>query len=90
MNKGELVVSVAEQTGMAKGDVEKVLASILETIKSAMSKDDTVQLIGFGSFSVSVRNEREGYNPHTKEKTIIPASKTVKFKPGTALKEAVN
>ncbi len=90
MNKGELVTAVAEDSGIAKGDVEKVLGSILETIKVSVAKDEDVQLIGFGSFTQVQRKERQGYNPRTKEPITIPASKSVKFKPGAALKDAVN
>ncbi len=90
MNKGELITAVAEDSGIAKGDVEKVLASILETIKSSVAKAEDVQLIGFGSFVQVERKARQGFNPRTKEPIQIPASKSVKFKPGAALKEAVN
>lgn len=90
MNKGELITAVAEDTGIAKGDVEKVLGSILETIKTSVAKDEDVQLIGFGSFVQVERKARQGFNPRTKEKIEIPASKSVKFKPGAALKDAVN
>ena len=90
MNKSELVAAVAEDSGLAKGDVEKALASILETIKNSVAKGEDVQLIGFGSFVQVERKEREGFNPRTKEKITIPASKSVKFKPGAALKAAVN
>ena len=90
MNKGELISATAEATGLAKGDVEKALNAILDTVKATVATGDSVQLIGFGSFTVTSRNERQGFNPRTKEPITIPASKTVKFKPGAALKEAVN
>ena len=59
-------------------------------VSDALSKGDKVQLIGFGTFEVSQRAERVGINPKTKEKITIPASKSVKFKAGKALKDAVN
>ena len=90
MNKGELISAAAASTGIAKGDVEKVLNAVLDTVKATVAKGDSVQLIGFGSFTVSARNARQGFNPRTGEKMTIPASKTVKFKPGAALKAAVN
>ncbi len=90
MNKGELITAVAEDTGIAKGDVEKVLGSILDTIKTSIAKGDDVQLIGFGSFVQVERKARQGFNPRTGEKMEIAASKSVKFKPGAALKGTVN
>ncbi len=90
MNKGELITAVAEDTGIAKGDVEKVLGSILDTIKNSVAKAEDIQLIGFGSFVQVERKARQGFNPRTGEKMAIPASKSVKFKPGAALKDAVN
>ena len=90
MNKGELVAAVANDSGLAKGDVEKALSSILETIKNTVAKAEDVQLIGFGSFVQVERKARKGFNPRTKEEIEIPASKSVKFKPGAALKAAVN
>ncbi len=92
MNKGQLVSAVAEDCGIAKGDTEKVINSLLETIKTTLANDsaETIQFIGFGSFSVAERKARQGFNPRTGEKMEIPASKSVKFKVGAALKAAVN
>ena len=90
MNKSELVSTVAADTGLAKGDVEKALASILDTIKNTVAKGEDVQFIGFGSFVQVERKARKGKNPRTGEVIDIPASKSIKFKPGAALKAAVN
>lgn len=92
MNKGQFVDAVVADCGVAKGDVEKVLKSVLGTIETTLANDEneTIQFIGFGSFGVAKRSARKGYNPRTKEEIEIPASKTVKFKPGQALKDAVN
>jgi DNA-binding protein HU-beta len=90
MNKGELVAAAAEKTGLAKGDVGKALDGIIDAIKSAVAKGDTVQLIGFGSFEVAERAPKKGFNPKTKQAIDIPASKTVRFKVGSALKDVVN
>ena len=56
----------------------------------ALQSDDTIQLIGFGSFSVSARAEHKGRNPRTGAEITIPASKAVRFSVGKQLKEAVN
>lgn len=88
MNKSELVEEVQKNMG---GDVSKAAAecavnAVLDGIKKGIKKDKSVQLIGFGTFSVAKRGAREGINPRTKEKIKIKASKTVKFKPGAPLK----
>jgi len=90
MNKSELVSAAAEKTGLAKGDVAKALDGILDSIKTAVVKGDEVQLIGFGSFGVTGRAERTGFNPKTKQQIKIAASKAIRFKAGTAFKDAVN
>jgi DNA-binding protein HU-beta len=90
MNKSELVSAAAEKTGLAKGDVDKALVGILDAIKSAVVKGESVQLIGFGSFEVDERAAKKGFNPKTKKPIDIAASKAIRFKAGSAFKEAVN
>jgi DNA-binding protein HU-beta len=90
MNKSELVAAVATTIGLTKGDVEKLLSAILDTIKTAVIKGDEVQLIVFGSFGVKERAAKKGFNPKTKQKIDIVASKAVHFKAGSAFKEAIN
>lgn len=89
MNKAELLAEVQKALGAdtSKAAAERALDAVLEGIKKGIKKDKAVQLIGFGTFSVAKRAARTGINPQTKEKIKIKASKTVKFKPGAALKE---
>lgn len=91
MNKAELVAEVQKQLGSdaSKASAERAVESVLEAIKTGVKNDKSVQLIGFGTFSVAKRAAREGVNPRTKEKIQIQASTTVKFKPGAGLKAAV-
>ena len=88
MNKAELVSEVQKQLGEegSKSRAESAVNAVLDGIKRGIKKDKAVQLIGFGTFSVTRRAARSGVNPRTGEKIKIKASKTVKFKPGTALK----
>ncbi len=90
MNKAELVNSVAEKTGLTKKDSESVITAVFDTVSDALTGGDKVQLVGFGSFEVKDRKARVGRNPKTKEKISISASKSPVFKPGKALKDAVN
>ncbi|ABC37488.1 DNA-binding protein HU-alpha [Burkholderia thailandensis E264] len=90
MNKQELIDAVAAQTGASKAQTGETLDTLLEVIKKAVSKGDSVQLIGFGSFGSGKRAARTGRNPKTGETIKIPAAKTVKFTAGKAFKDAVN
>ncbi len=88
MNKSELVETVQKSLGAdaSKASAERAVDAVLESIKKGVKKDKSVQLAGFGTFSVAKRAARQGINPRTKEPIKIKASKTVKFKPGTGLK----
>lgn len=90
MNKTELVSSVAEKAEITKKDAEKVVGAVFATIEESLAKGDKVQLIGFGTFEVRERAARTGRNPKTGEEITIAAAKVPAFKPGKALKEAVN
>ena len=90
MNKQELVANVAEQASLTKKDAEKAVNAVFETIKSALSEGDRIQLIGFGTFEVKDRKARKGRNPQSGEEIEIAASKMPVFKAGKALKDSVN
>ncbi len=90
MNKVQLVEAVAKQTGLSKKDSEAALKAVTTTIQKALVKGDKVQLVGFGTFETSKRPARKGRNPKTGEEMKIKACKAPKFKPGKALKDAVN
>lgn len=89
MNKTELVNSIAEKAGLSKVDAKNALNAALVSISEALANDDKVVLIGFGTFSVVEKPERQGVNPRTKEKVTIAARKAVKFKAGAELVEKV-
>lgn len=90
MNKAELVAAIADEAELTKAKAEEVLNAALEAIKKAVTKADSVQLIGFGTFSSGKRAARVGRNPKTGEAIKIAASKTVKFSAGKAFKDSVN
>lgn len=89
MTKTELVAAVAEEAEISKKDAEKAVSAVFASIEGALAAGDKVQLIGFGTFEVKERPEREGRNPSTGEKMTIAASKLPAFKAGAALKKAV-
>lgn len=91
MYKEELITAMAEKTGFMKKDAEKSLNAILETIEETLGKGESIQLVGFGSFSVKERKAREGRNPKNPKEVIrVDACKAPVWKPGTPLKQAVN
>ena len=90
MNKQELVDAVAAKTGATKAAAADTLDALIGTITAAVTKGDTVQLVGFGSFSTGARAARVGRNPATGAEIQIAAAKTVKFTAGKAFKDAVN
>lgn len=90
MNKTELVVTVQNRLDISKVEADRLVNAVLESVREGIKNDKSVQLIGFGTFSVVERKERTGINPQTKEPIQIDASKVVKFKPGKMLKDIVN
>jgi len=89
MNKSQLVDAVAKNSGLTIKDSEKAVDAFVAAVKEGLKSDGSVQLIGFGSFSVGERAARTGINPRTGDKIKIAASKTVKFKAGAKLKEVL-
>lgn len=90
MNKTELIAAIANQTELSKKDAEAALKAFIDVVSEELKKGEKVQLVGFGTFEVSERAEREGRNPSTGETMTIKASKSPKFKAGKALKDMIN
>ena len=90
MNKTELVAAIAEKTELSKKDAEKALKAFTYVVAEELKKGEKIQLVGFGTFEVAERPEREGRNPSTGKAMKIAASKSPKFKAGKALKDTVN
>jgi len=90
MNKTELIDAMAADAGITKAAAKKSLESFLGNVEKSLKKGNRVSLVGFGSWSVSRRNSREGRNPSTGKTIQIKAKNVVKFKPGSDLSDAVN
>lgn len=89
MNKTELTKAVAAKAGLTQVDAKKAIDATIDAITEALKAGDKVALIGFGTFSVSERPERQGINPQTKAVIKIAAKKQPKFKAGAELDAAV-
>ena len=91
MIKSELVQIVAARNPhLYHRDVENIVNAVLDEITDALAAGNRVELRGFGAFSVKNRPSRSGRNPRTGETIKIKKAKVPKFRPGKALKDAVN
>ncbi len=90
MNKAQLIDAVADATDLSKASAGRAVESVLDIITSSLKSGDAVTLVGFGTFTTRNRAARSGRNPRTGATIQIPASTLPVFKPGKALKDAVN
>jgi len=90
VNKTELIEHIAGSADISKAAATRALDAVIDGVKATLKKNGTVTLVGFGTFSVGNRAARTGRNPRTGEAIKIKAAKVPKFKPGKALKDAVN
>ncbi len=90
MNKSELIEHIAKQADISKAAAARALEALIGGVKSTLKKNGSVSLVGFGTFSVTKRAARSGRNPRTGDVIKIKAAKVAKFRPGKALKDALN
>ncbi len=90
MNKAELIDEIALKADISKKKAAQALDAMFEAVVETLKKDETVTLVGFGSFSVGKRASRLGSHPRTKEPIEIEAARVPKFKAGKAFKDALN
>jgi len=89
MNKADLVAKIAADNEISKAVAEGALNSMMDGVRNALKNEESVTLVGFGTFSVGKRAARTGRNPQTGKEIQIPAKNVVKFKAGKGLSEAV-
>ena len=90
MNKSELIDAIAASADIPKAQASRALDAVIDSVTSALKQSDQVVLVGFGTFSVKERAARSGRNPQTGQPIEIAAARIPTFKPGKALKDAVN
>jgi len=90
VNKTELIEHIAENADLSKAAAARALDATLDAVKRTLKKGGSVSLVGFGTFAVSKRAARSGRNPQTGATIKIKAAKVPKFRPGKALKDALN
>ena len=90
MNKSELIDQVANAADLSKAAAGRAVDAALDAITGSLKQSEPVSLVGFGTFLVRERAARKGRNPQTGENIDIAASRAAAFKPGKALKDALN
>lgn len=92
MNKQELIEKLMTKTKqpVSHADMERILNGVMDEIKTAVAANDSVQLVGFGTFFTRDRAARTARNPQTGESMQVPAKRAPAFKPGMAFKDIVN
>jgi DNA-binding protein HU-beta len=89
VTKSEFVDQVAQESGLAKGDAEKAVNAVLDTVQEVLARGGEINFTGFGKFSVADRGARQGVNPQTGERIQIAATRVPRFSAGSALKSSV-
>ena len=89
LRKPELAAAIADKTGLTREKAGEVINAFTDQVSAAAARGEDVTLIGFGTFNIRSREARNGRNPQTGASIQIPASKTVGFKAGKALKDAI-
>ncbi len=89
MNKMDLIAAVAERVDLPKAKAAESVDAVLGAIEAALKAKQEVRLVGFGSFAVTQRKASKGRDPRTGAEIAIPATSSVRFKAGKALKDAV-
>ncbi len=90
MNKSELIDQVADAADLSRASAGRAVDAALDAITGSLKQSEPVSLVGFGTFLVRERAARKGRNPQTGENIDIAASRAAAFKPGKALKDALN
>lgn len=85
MNKAELISKIADDVNITRGQANAALDSFVDAVTRSLKEGDKVTLVGFGTFSVSERQARNGRNPQTGQSIKIKAKKVAKFKAGKEL-----
>ena len=89
MNKGDLIVAIANQAGFTQKDADDAYKAFVAVVTDALKRGEDVALAGFGTFKVKAKAARKGINPKTKETIDIPACKVPTFKFGKSFKDSI-
>jgi DNA-binding protein HU-beta len=90
VNKTELIEYIAQDADLSKASATRALDAMIEAVKATLRDGGSVSLVGFGTYEVGTRAARTGRNPRTGASIKIKSAKIPKFRPGKALKDALN
>lgn len=90
MNKTELIEHIAKNADISKAASARAVEALIGAVTTTLKKNGSLTLVGFGTFAVGKRAARTGRNPRTGDEIKIKAAKVPKFRPGKALKDAIN
>jgi DNA-binding protein HU-beta len=90
VTKSDLVQVAAKAGNVSKAAAVEAVNAVFDAIVAALKRGEDIRLPSFGVFDVKETAQRTARNPQTKEEVIVPAGKKARFKPGKALKEALN
>ena len=90
MRKADIANEIYEEIGLSKKEAAEIIETILDTLKGALRKGETVKIAGFGNFVVRSKRSRKGRNPKTGEEIGITPRKVVTFRPSQVFKKSVS
>ena len=90
ITKSELIDAVASKRNVPRGRAEQIVNCVFDAMVDALRRGEGIEIRGFGSFSINRRPPRVGRNPRSGEQVVIPEKLVPHFKPGKALREAVD
>jgi DNA-binding protein HU-beta len=90
VNKAEMIEHIAEQADISKAAATRALEAMIGGVLTTLKKNESVAIVGFGTFAVTKRAARVGRNPRTGAEIKIKAARVPKFRPGKGLKDALN
>jgi len=91
VNKSDLIEALTQRlSNLPAKDIEIIVNTIFDSMTTALSQGDRIEIRGFGSFEVRVRQPRQGRNPKTGESVDVGLRKVPFFKVGKELRERVN
>ncbi len=88
--KASLVDAIYEKIDRNKSEVKELVEDMLELMKSAIKKDHSLMLTGFGKFEVYQKPTRKGRNPKTSEVIVLPPRKVVAFRISRKFRDELN
>ena len=87
--KKDIIDRIAQATGQNRVVVKDIIQQFLDSIIVELGKGNRLEFREFGVFEVKHRKARKGQNPKTLEPVQVPPKRTVRFKAGRMMKQAM-